>query len=125
MQRNFRQVAALIAACILSWSAPVQAQISKLGPVFQVNSTLSPYAQDPAVEGNQNGFVVVWVSAGTGILGQRFDAAGEPVGPELAIGDSQEGNQAITIDAQGGFLVAWHEWVDSQQDPCSTFQRNG
>ncbi|HEX9853205.1 MAG TPA: hypothetical protein VGA68_09330, partial [Woeseiaceae bacterium] len=85
MQRTFRQVAALIAACILSCSAPVQAQISKLGPVFQVNSSLSPNSQDPAVEGNQNGFVVVWVSAGSGILGQSFDAAGEPVGPEFAI----------------------------------------
>jgi hypothetical protein len=115
MQRNFRQAAALIAACFLTWSAPVQAQIRKLGPAFQANTTLSPNAQDPAVEGNKRGFVVSWVAVGSGILGQKFDAAGKSVGPEFAIGDSLGGYQAISIDAQGGFLVAWDEWEDDQR----------
>lgn len=115
MQRNFRQVAALMAACFLGWPVPVQAQIVKLGPVFQVNSSPSSNAQDPAVNGSQNGFVVAWVSPGSGNFGQRYDAAGEPVGTEFAIGDSPGGYQAISIDAQGGFLVAWDEWVDDQR----------
>jgi hypothetical protein len=117
MQRSFSQAATLIVVGVLSWSAPVQAQILKLGPVFQVNSTLSANALDPVVDGSQNGFVVVWVRVPgePAILGQRFDAAGEPVGPELAIGGASEGYPEISIDAQGGLLVAWTEWVDSQR----------
>jgi hypothetical protein len=61
------------------------------------------------------GFVVVWAAngkdgSGSGIFGQRFDAAGERVGTELGINTTVAGDQVTpsvaTLD-DGGFIVAW------------------
>jgi hypothetical protein len=61
------------------------------------------------------GFVVVWAAngkdgSGSGIYGQRFDAAGERVGTEIGINTTVAGDQVTPSIApldDGGFIVAW------------------
>jgi hypothetical protein len=61
----------------------------------------------------KGGFVVVWVdkdSSGTGISGQRFNAAGSPVGGNFRVNTytaNDQTNPAVAKLAGGGFVVAW------------------
>ena len=92
-----------------------------LGGEFQVNTYtagnqggLGPYqaiAMDMDRVGN---FVVVWASYqdgdGTGIVGQRFDAAGSRVGGEFLVNTVTAGYQAapdVALNASGQFVVVW------------------
>jgi hypothetical protein len=83
------------------------------GAVFPVNTTNAP-SYDPAVAYDGAGnFVAVWMTDGgpEGILGQRFDGAGTPLGGEFTV-TSTAGNMnfisAVAMDASGNFLVAWN-----------------
>ncbi|RUQ63973.1 calcium-binding protein [Azospirillum doebereinerae] len=92
-----------------------------VGPAFQVNSFLAPGSavandSDPnvaALEGG--GFVVTWNStnhdgSGSGVYGQRFDAAGTPIGSEFQLSTYTTGDQTdawVSALAGGGFVAAW------------------
>ena len=67
-----------------------------------------------AADGAGN-FVVVWSGAngqdGSGVLGQRFDAAGLPAGGEFLVNSYTTGGQdspAVAVAGAGGFVVVWH-----------------
>lgn len=82
------------------------------GPEVLVNTPDDAILQGkPAVAAlDGGGFVVVWNNYLTGIVAQRFDAAGAKVGEDLRITASDEFYQdkpAVTAVAGGGFAVAW------------------
>jgi hypothetical protein len=87
------------------------------GAEFQVNSYTTGDQALPAVAMAAGGsFVVVWDSAGSqdgngyGIFGQRFDAAGAPVGGEFQVNTYTTHVQrfpAVAAGAAGTFVVVW------------------
>lgn len=91
---------------------------SPLGGEFRVNSSVVLNQRTPAVAGLAGGnFVIVWISehqsAGdylrAGVFGQLFDAAGVPLGGEVAISATTNicANPAIAPLANGGYIVVW------------------
>ena len=102
-----------------------------LGPEFQVNSYTIGGQAFPAVASDPQGnFVVVWQSSGSngpdasayGILGQRFDASGAPVGSEFQVNTYTTNDQrypAIASDALGNFVVVWESLGSSAGDTSS------
>ncbi|OED47542.1 hypothetical protein AB838_12860 [Rhodobacteraceae bacterium (ex Bugula neritina AB1)] len=82
------------------------------GPVEQVPTVIVAY--DPSTAALQDGGrMLVWASSdgdGTGIWGQRYDAAGTEVGPIFQINttttDYQTSPEAITLE-DGSVLVTW------------------
>ena len=87
------------------------------GGEFQVNTHTTSTQEAPRVAAlTDGGMVVVWRSdgaqdgSGSGIFGQRFDAAGNPVGGEFRVnentGSSQTQPDVVALDT-GGFVVSW------------------
>lgn len=86
----------------------------KVGSEFLVNTTTQSSQDNPSVATLAGGgFVVTWGSADGdyhGIFGQKYDAAGNPVGAEFQINTYTSGNQSIGPVAAltgGGFVVTW------------------
>jgi hypothetical protein len=87
------------------------------GGEFRVNSYTTAGQSHPGVAVGPTGdFVVVWQSYGDqdgnggGIFGQRFDAAGEPLGGEFQVNSLTNQAQrwpSVATDPAGGFVVAW------------------
>jgi hypothetical protein len=87
-----------------------------LGPEFQVNTETEGDQADSWIAENLRGdLVIVWCSAnqdgsGTGIFGQRYNAAGAAQGGEFRVNTYSESDQiypSIAVDELGGFVVAW------------------
>ena len=89
---------------------------------LQVNTTTADsqrYASIAALE--DGGFVVTWSSynqdgSGSGIYGQRYDAAGNKVGSEFQINTYETQDQVLSSVAglgDGGFVVTWDSYVGS------------
>jgi hypothetical protein len=87
-----------------------------IGAEFRVN-TFTPFNQHfPSVAADAVGnFVVVWegrseVSSGYGIVGQRYDTSGAPVGGEFLVNTYTTLVQhfpKVTMSASGAFVAAW------------------
>jgi hypothetical protein len=90
---------------------------SPLGGEFQVNTYTTEFQGIPALTALADGFVVVWQSRGSSatdtddsIQGQRFDAAGAPVGGEFQVNTYTSGLQrdpGVAPLGGGGFVVVW------------------
>lgn len=89
---------------------------TKVGAELQVNTYTTNSQQIPMVSAlSGGGFVIVWASNdqdgdGSGIYGQRYDAAGSPAGSEFranATAASSQQDAWVTGLAGGGFVVAW------------------
>ena len=87
-----------------------------VGPEFRVNSFTTGNQRVSSVSSAPDGrFVVVWTSTAQdgnsgGVFGQRFDAAGNPAGPEFRVNTYITGNQfgpSVSVAANGGFVVVW------------------
>lgn len=88
-----------------------------LGAEFLVNSHVQGKQQYPAVAMSATGsFVITWSSLGqdgagtSGVYGQRFDAAGNPLGGEFLVNTTTAGNQqhsSVAMDALGRFVITW------------------
>lgn len=89
---------------------------SAMGSEFQVNTYTTSWQGTPAVAMTDAGeFVAVWNRdhpglQGSDIVGQRFDAAGSPLGGEfqasgLSLGF--KGRPAVALAAAGSFVVTW------------------
>ena len=77
-----------------------------VGPSFVVNDVREGRQMTPAVAADAAGnFVVVWEDRGSVTMG-RFDAGGNPRGPQLVLGQGER--PAVAMDADGDFVVAWH-----------------
>jgi hypothetical protein len=87
-----------------------------IGGEFRVNThTTSDQYSPELAAGTAGDFVVVWTSlaqdgSGTGIVGQRYDAMGAPIGGEFRVNTYTTGQQlgnVVAVDARGHFVVVW------------------
>jgi hypothetical protein len=87
-----------------------------LGGVFAINAGTSYDSGRPAVAMQQDGaFVVVWESylqdgGRWGVFGRRFDASGQPAGPEFQVNTYTTLGQRfprVAADETGRFVVVW------------------
>jgi hypothetical protein len=83
---------------------------NRLGGEFRVNTNTSQDQDSPAIAMDDRGnFVVVWQSMGQdgfslGIYGQRYDAAGNPMGGEFLVNTTTAGQEqapTVTMDNEG------------------------
>jgi hypothetical protein len=96
-----------------------------IGGELQVSNYPGREDWQPAVAMNEDGeFVVVWERADSsgnrafGLYGQRFDASGNPLGASFLVTTSttgREGVPAVASDADGGFVVVWHNGPSSNE----------
>ncbi len=101
---------------------------------FDVNIRSSLNQANPAIAADSNGnFVVVWhsyyQSKSNEIRARLFDSDGSAVSGELAINQTEGGNQkapAVVMDAAGNFTVVWQGPGDDGDDIwCRRFDANG
>jgi hypothetical protein len=94
---------------------------TRLGAEFRVNTYTTSDQRYPAPAAAPGGeFVVVWQSLGadgdgTGVFGQRYDAAGLPVGGEFQVNTyatSEQNRPAVAVDAAGQLVVVWASYQD-------------
>jgi hypothetical protein len=82
-----------------------------LGEEFQVNTyTFERQWRSSVASAADGRFVVIWeFESFDGVLGQRFDAEGNPLGGEFEVNSSAgaAGRAAVASDADGDFLVVW------------------
>jgi hypothetical protein len=92
-----------------------------LGSEFHVSTYTTDSQAAAAVSAAAGGsFVVVWQSytqdgSNTGIFGQRYDAAGTPIGAEFRVNSyttSYQSRPAVALDAGGNFVVVWESAQD-------------
>jgi hypothetical protein len=100
------------------------------GGEFQVNTYTTGYQLSPAVRLDARGhFAIVWQSdsqdgSSDGVFGQRFDAAGLPVGGEFRVNAYTTGpqtNPAVAMDPGGNFVVVWEGGLDQDGDGFGVF----
>lgn len=86
------------------------------GPEFQVNTFTNNNQDDPALAMSSGGSsVVVWTSTDQdgdedGIFGQRYDALGNPSGPEFQVNtftNAFQNSPDVAMDDMGNSLVVW------------------
>ncbi|MGQ9575477.1 MAG: hypothetical protein ACUVUC_09175 [Thermoguttaceae bacterium] len=119
-------------AFLRGWSLDVE-PTPALGPEFQVNtSILGNQTYGSVAMDNTGGFVVTWSGRGNqpgqadtsgfgGVLFQRYDRGGFPVGGETRVNTIIHGSQwisSIDSDAAGNFVIVW-TGVD-RTDPSKT-----
>jgi len=112
----------LLFVAIASAPRAVWAQGAPLGPEFRVNTYTTNDQRYPSVSlaGGSGDFVVVWQSesqdgSSYGAFGQRFSAAGAPLGPEFRANTFTPGNQghagpAVALDPSGNTVVTWSSY---------------
>lgn len=109
----------------------------RVGEEFRVNTFRKGNQTAPAVAGlKKGGFVVAWASGlhglPDGVFGQRYSAAGKPLGGEFRINtyrpDAQLG-PSIAALRDGGFVVTWSSEGQDDGDRYGVFgqrfARNG
>ncbi len=106
-------------------AAPVLAAGGAVGTEFQVNTyTTNSQRVSSAAADNTGNFVVVWQSgaqdgSGEGIFGQRYDAAGNPLGDEFQVSsyttDSQS-RPSVASDDVGNLVVVWQDYSRDGSD---------
>ena len=96
---------------------------ARIGGEFRINSYTTSYQSFPGVDLRDNGdFVVVWTgsaqdepgSDAPGVFGQRFSAAGSPLGDEFQVNQFTTGYQQaadVAVQPSGGFVVTWMDGV--------------
>ncbi len=74
-------------------------------------------------------FMVTWLTWGTGVSAEVFDAQGNVVTPAFAVpndfypgNDSWDSNPVVVADSAGSFMVLWADW-QSGRDPSIWAQR--
>ena len=87
-----------------------------VGGEFRVNTTTANGQWAPSVAGLGNGgFVVTWTSccqdgSSVGVYGQRYSAAGAPLGSEFRVNKTTAGQQwqpSVAALSDGDFVVTW------------------
>lgn len=108
------------------------AEGSRVGTEFRVNSETNGDQSDPAITGlTGGGFVVSWKDAsatlgdasGTSIKAQIYNAAGARVGSEFLVNTEVTDDQldpVITGLANGGFVISWKDASATSGDASGT-----
>lgn len=97
-----------------------------LGSEFVANTYTTGFQGGGHVGASADGsFVVVWQgetsldSFGHGIIGQRFDSSGAPVGTEFVINtytSSSQGRPSVAVSPTGEFVVVWESRFQDGSD---------
>ncbi|HQA10867.1 PKD domain-containing protein, partial [Zoogloea sp.] len=91
---------------------------SKDGTEFQVNTYITSSQYDPSIAAlKDGGFVISWTSSGQdgsgeGVYAQRYGSDGQPVGAEFRVNYLVSGTQyhsSVTGLVNGGFVVTWDD----------------
>ncbi len=97
----------------LPFASRAFAQSSPIGDEFMIN-TVDDVGSPSVASDLQGAFVVVYLSfingANVRIFGQRFAAAGEPLGAEFQVHSSPANDRrspAVAVDGDGDFVVVW------------------
>jgi hypothetical protein len=105
---------ALVLAILLGAAAAGAAELPRLGPEFQINSTTQGRQNAPAVAGDGFGnFIVIWTGEIAGglnqVYGQRFDVSGARLGGEFQIssGPDETSLPQVASTPDGGFAAVW------------------
>ena len=81
---------------------------------FRVNTTSWLDQSTPSVSAlPDGGFLVVWESEPSGILGQRYAASGAAVGNEFRVSSDTQSSKhlpVVAVQPSGDFLVVWHSY---------------
>ena len=86
------------------------------GATTQVNTTAGSQSNVAMAALPDGGYILTWqnndgdATNGHDILAQRYDAGGNPVGPETQVNSTGPGNQtvpAISTLADGGYIISW------------------
>jgi len=115
-------IAALIPLLLIPRLASPQGE--PLGPEFRVN----PPASLSSVASAGGDFVVVWTGSDanqSGIRGQRYDSAGNPLGTEFQVNTYTPDSQAypaVGADASGAFVVVWQSVHLVTPEPFPLFE---
>jgi hypothetical protein len=113
---GFRASVSAIGSLFVSVSTCLGQDVLRLGHEFQVNAYTPAEQQRSKVALDQDGdFVIAWESyfqdgSGVGIFARRFDEVGQPQGAEFQVNFTTYASQrqpALSIDADGDFVVAW------------------
>ena len=108
----------LIACGVSAWPlvAPALAQVVPTGGVDPVNTVTFSDQKLPAIAVGADGqSIIAWQSGGQdtsgwGIYARRYDAAGDPQGPEFPVNVTTASNQespAVAMAPDGTFVIAW------------------
>jgi hypothetical protein len=125
-----RRVSWLSLLLLLPW--PVSAAPPRGGAEFRVNTYTTGQQMATAVASHSAGrFVVLWESTGQdgdndGIFGQRFEAAGTPLGPEFQVSvhtTNAQSNPAVAMGPTGSFVVVWASFGGQDGDSGGIFAR--
>lgn len=86
-----------------------------LGPIAAANEEAFDQQHLPSLARLAEGFVVAWTDeggpAGSRVRARRFDAAGVPLGGEIAVSPPWDRHEAAVVAAgPEGFLIAWAGW---------------
>jgi len=77
------------------------------------SSTVGSQGQPTATFARDGSFVAAWVSRGPSfpdeVVGRRFDAAGQPLGPDFVVTteSAEEDAPQVGLSANGDFLIGW------------------
>ena len=83
---------------------PVGSMMQIANPVIPGSLVVAPMAPAVAALGNGD-FVICWQLSDTVVRGQRFTAAGNPVGAKFTIANATQ--VAVASQPGGGFVVVW------------------
>ncbi len=102
---------------LVAAAAPAAAGIIPVGDPSQLNAVRCVQDHPEVAPLAGGGFIAVWIgSLGGGfeqasIIGRLLDAAGQPLGDELLLGEADNGFFPFAVQvaagAEGGFVVAW------------------
>jgi hypothetical protein len=117
-------VVLVVVLAALPWSAA--AQPPPAGGEFQINTFTTNFQGNPSVAVSPAGsFLVVWGGAGPvpsgGVFGQRYDAAGAPLGGQFVINTyttvaAAPDHHAVAVDGAGRFVVVWTSYGPDGDD---------
>jgi hypothetical protein len=131
-----KRVSEAAIAVWLAFQVPIASaqQAVAVGVEFQVNTYTTGGQGDASVSMNEPGnFIVVWQSsdsAGTdhdndSIQAQRFLSDGSLAGSQFQVNTyttSPQRDPSVALDADGGFIVAWHSSLSAGTDSYSSIQ---
>jgi hypothetical protein len=94
---------------------------SPRGGRFRLNSNTAGIQYAPAVAlAPDGGFVVAWTSQPfyysdeiSDVYARRFDAAGQPLGPDFLVNTTtsdEQNSPQVAVDASGSFVIGWVSW---------------
>ena len=126
LRRYARQLAlpALTTATLLGFHpAEALSQHGKMGPEFRVAGTVGGVQQNPemVIDGLGN-TIVVYESGdfvGTGIFMKRYDENGQTITSQTRVNTEiigDQSNPAVASNADGDFVVVWHEVYGAYED---------